>query len=408
MTRMKEAYDLVVVGGGPAGMIAAAALAETGRTVLLVDATPENVPPDLRSTAFLMPNVRMLEKIGVFDVLRPLAARLARMQVADAAGDPPVIREIAGFDASELGEDQFGFNIPNAPLKKALFEHLSDRPGVVLRMGTRVVSYLARDQEAILRLSDGSSIRTKLVIAADGRNSALRDAAGIRTTQINYGQKAVVCSIHHDLPHNDISTEIHQRGGPFTTVPLSGGDGHHSAIVWMDDARMSMARMDLSDEDFNTALNTRSTGILGQMRLISKRAAWPIISQFAERLTAPRMALIAEAAHVVPPIGAQGLNMSLADIKSLSELALGSDDPGAPDVLDRYQRARWVEMRLRVQGIDVLNRTSIQSGAFAAIRQRGISFLAQKSPVRQAAMRAGFSQSILPDLKSTIRAPSPR
>ena len=247
--------------------------------------------------------------------------------------------------------------------------------------------------EARVGLSDGTRIRTPLVIAADGRDSAMRKAAGIGVTKTGYGQKAVVFAVSHPIPHENVSTEIHRTGGPFTLVPLPDRDGMPcSAVVWMDDATESTRRMSLDDAAFSDEASMRSCHLFGPLKLVTKRGIWPIITQHAERLAGERIALIAEAAHVMPPIGAQGLNMSLQDVAVLLELARENpNDLGGQAMLDAYHKARFGDVMLRVRGIDLLNRASQASAPIARdARATGLNALYAMPPVRKMLMEMGL------------------
>jgi len=247
-----------------------------------------------------------------------------------------------------------------------------------------------RRDVGIADLSDGTVLRARLVIGADGRDSGVRALAGIEARRWSYAQKGLVFSVTHDEPHQNVSTEIHRTGGPFTLVPMADRDGvHRSSVVWMENAAEADRLVNLPEDAFSAAANARSLGVLGDLTVNSGRAAWPIISLIADRLTAPRIALIAEAAHVVPPIGAQGLNMSLGDIAALLKATEG-DDPGAAPALASYQR-RWPELAARVAGVDALNRaaqTEVQS--LRDLRRFGLSTLIRMRPVKHMAMRLGL------------------
>lgn len=385
---MGEHTDILVAGGGIAGMMATLIFADAGFRVLCVDPMPADARPDLRSTAFLMPAVDLLARAGLFARLQPHAARLATMRIVDAGA---ATDRVADFDAGEAGLDQFGWNIPNMALREVLPGAIADHPRAELRNGVSVAGHTPRLRETIVRLSDGGQIRARLLIAADGRDSRLRQDAGIAATRYRYGQRATVFTVRHTLPHAGISTEVHRSGGPFTLVPLP--DPNQSAVVWMERGPEVARLAGLNDADFIAEAQIRSAGVQGQLDLLGGRGNWPIIAQYAARLDAPRMALIAEAAHVVPPIGAQGLNMSLADVAGLSNLLVSAPDGdiGAPDVLAGYHRRRWPDMRLRVQGIDALNRASMaRSPLVHDLRAKALGLLAGTPPLRKAAIRSGL------------------
>ena len=269
---------------------------------------------DLRCTAFLMPAVALLRRAGLWERLEPHAAPLRVMRIADAGGAEPVIRETADFAAREIGAG--GLRLQPAELAAAARDGGAAR-GAAARRGcapARVEQVTPRTDEALARLADGTQVRA----AAGGRRGRARQrrARGARASAArrwSYGQKALVFTVAHALPHDGVSTEIHRSGGPFTLVPLPDRDGAHALGGGLDGGGAARGRaLAAMDADaFEAELNARACGVLGALRLPSPRRLWPIVAQVADRLDGPRTALVAEAAHVVPPIGAQGLNMSL-------------------------------------------------------------------------------------------------
>jgi 2-octaprenyl-6-methoxyphenol hydroxylase len=233
----------------------------------------------------------------------------------------------------------------------------------------------------------------RLVIAADGRGSPMREASGIDVKTTRYGQKALAFTVTHEIPHENVSTEIHRTGGPFTLVPLPDFEGKpSSAIVWMEEGPKAKALAEMGVSAFEDAMNTRSCGVLGTLTLASQRTIWPIISQHAERLSGERLALVAEAAHVMPPIGAQGLNMSLNDLRALLDLAVARPEGlGDRAMLDAYHNARISDIRLRVAGITMLNRTSMLSAPLLRdARATGLNALYSFAPLRKSIMQMGL------------------
>jgi 2-octaprenyl-6-methoxyphenol hydroxylase len=389
----RTSVDVLVAGGGVAGLTATAAFAAAGFGVLCVDPVPPVVSAeaegaDLRSTAFLAPAVALLRRAGLWEGLAPEAAPLRVMRIADAGGAEGVIRGVVDFAAEEIGAEVFGWNLPNWLLRREMVARVGD----ALRPGVRVERVTPRTESALVALSDGTQVRARLVVAADGRDSAVREGLGISARRWGYGQKALVFSVTHPVPHEGVSTEIHRSGGPFTLVPLADRDGAHaSAVVWMEAGPRAAELMAMPEEAFDAALNLRSCGVLGELRLTGRRMLWPIIAQIADRLDGPRTALVAEAAHVVPPIGAQGLNMSLADISMLLDLCGGADDIGAPELLSRYHRARHGAALMRIAGIDALNRAAMAGARpLRDLRRAGLLALHGTPPLRRAAMRLGL------------------
>ena len=206
-------------------------------------------------------------------------------------------------------------------MHNALDQRLKALSNVQILKGAAAVQIIPRSTGALIHLSNGQKWRSRLMIAADGRASTVREALQIIVHKTDFAQSALSFTVCHDAPHDNISTEIHQSGGPFTLVPLPDYKGRPcSAVVWMERQQNAQMLVDLPAHAFQRAVNMRSAGIMGHLSVVTKPSAWPIISQIAERFYGPRTALIAEAAHVLPPIGAQGLNLSLADIQTLLEL----------------------------------------------------------------------------------------
>ncbi|RYH02400.1 UbiH/UbiF family hydroxylase [Salipiger sp. IMCC34102] len=386
--------DILISGGGAAGLTAAAAFGTLGFDVTLVDPAPPVTDAkapgaDLRTTAFLAPSVEVLRRAGAWEALAPHATLLSVMRIVDAGRTPPVSRDFASAD---ITDGPFGYNLPNWLLRRELVARLEALPNVSFRPGTGFASMVARLDAALVRLTDGSNIKARLVVGADGRASPVRAAAGIDTTTTRYGQRAVVFAVTHEAPHNGVSTEVHRTGGPFTLVPLPDHDGRPcSSVVWMDDGP-AIARLDqLDDAAFEAAANDRSTGVMGPLTVVGPRATWPIVSQRALALTARRTALIAEAVHVMPPIGAQGLNTSLKDLSTLLDLAeTHRDRLGEDPMLDAYASARHGDLALRTKGIDLLNRSSIAATPLLQdLRGLGLRAIHDITPLRRRLMHLG-------------------
>ncbi len=395
---MRDTTDILVSGGGIAGLTAAAAFGAAGFRVICVDPDPPVTSEaaagsDLRTTAFLQPSIPVLQAAGLWDRLEPHAAPLQIMRIIDAGGPTPDPRIVKDFDARDISDQPFGWNLPNWLLRREMAARLAELPNVSFRPGTATTALFTREAEAIVTLSDGSTVAARMVAAADGRNSTMRQALGIPVRTLRYGQKALAFAVTHPIPHQNVSTEIHRSGGPFTLVPLPDRDGlPSSAVVWMETGPEITRLAALPPEAFEAEIDTRSCSILGPLKLASRRTVWPIISQIAERMAGQRTALLAEAAHVVPPIGAQGLNMSLADLRVLLDLAAKAPaDIGSRAMLDAYHRARHWEVQLRVTGIDALNRASMMGApALRNLRAAGLDALYSLAPLRRTMMRAGL------------------
>ncbi|MFU8862838.1 MAG: UbiH/UbiF family hydroxylase [Rhodobacterales bacterium] len=391
-------YDILVSGGGVAGLTAAAVFGSAGFSVLCVDPAPpvterEAEGADLRTTAFLQPAQAMLDRAGLWDRLAPHAAGLQIMRIVDAGGPVPEPRLTRDFNASDISDKPFGWNLPNWLLRREMVARLAELPNVIFRPGIGVSTVFTRQAEARVGLTDGSTARVRLVIAADGRHSPVREAMGVPVKTTRYGQKALAFAVTHPIPHENVSTEIHRSGGPFTLVPLPDYNGMpSSAVVWMEQGPEAKRLAELPQPEFEAAMNTRSCYLYGPLTLASRRTVWPIISQVAERMAAERVALVAEAAHVVPPIGAQGLNMSLGDMRVLLELAEAAPDQlGDAAMLDAFHRRRHTEVRARVAGIDLLNRASMMSAQpLRDLRAAGLNAIYAMPAVRRTMMQMGL------------------
>jgi 2-octaprenyl-6-methoxyphenol hydroxylase len=395
---MRDTTDILISGGGVAGLTAACAFGSAGYRVICVDPTApvtaaEDDGADLRTTAFLQPSIPVLQAAGLWTRLEPHAAPLQVMRIIDAGGPEPEARLTKDFDAADISDAPFGWNLPNWLLRREMVARLAELPNVSFRPGTGFARMLVRDAEALVTLTDGTQVSAKLVIGADGRNSPVREALGITAKTTRYGQKALAFAVTHDIPHRNVSTEVHRTGGPFTLVPLPDRDGRPaSAVVWMETGPEIARLASLPVPDFETEMTARSSGILGPLTLVTRRTVWPIISQIADRLSGPRTVLIAEAAHVMPPIGAQGLNMSLADLRALLDLAeKHRDDPGKRAVTEAFHRQRHLEVQARVTGIDLLNRASMaEAPLLRDLRAKALDALYSARPVRHTLMRAGL------------------
>ncbi|GGW23106.1 2-octaprenyl-6-methoxyphenyl hydroxylase [Gemmobacter lanyuensis] len=395
---MRETTDILISGGGVAGLAAACAFGAAGFRVICVEPNPpvtkgEAEGSDLRTTAFLHPSIPVLDRAGLWARLAPHAAALQVMRIVDAGGVVPEPRVIKDFDAADLSDKPFGWNLPNWLLRREMLARMAELETVTFLPGLATAAVTTRESEALVTLSDGRRFAARLLIGADGRGSTVRQALGIGVRTLRYGQKALAFAVRHTIPHGNISTEIHRSGGPFTFVPLPDQHGQPcSAVVWMDHAAEIDRRMALPPEAFREEMMTRSCGLLGELTQISRLTAWPIIAQIAAQMSGERTALMAEAAHVMPPIGAQGLNMSLADLTVLLDLAESHRaDPGTAAVLDAYHRARHLDVQTRVMGIDLLNRAS-QIGAqpLRDLRAATLDAMYSIAPVRKTLMRAGI------------------
>ncbi len=381
--------DVIVAGAGPAGLVAACLAAARGFTVALVTG-PESTRPDPRTVALMMPSLGVLEAAGLWPgPLIGSAAPLRKLRLVDDTGAFVSAPELV-FSARELGLEAFGWNIPLAILKPAL-EERARALGVKLHRAS-VSTSTVTGGVVTLTLDDGGTLTSRLVLAADGRNSPLRRAVGIGTVSWSYEQTAIAVSFAHSRPHHGTSSEYHKQAGPFTTVPLPGD---RSSLVWMERPARAAALMALDGKALAAEIQALSHGDLGLVSDIGPRQSFPMSGARAEIFARHRVMLIGEAAHIVPPIGAQGLNMSFRDAHDAVELITAArdkgSDPGGDLILSDYDVRRQRDVRPRQAVIDLMNR-SLLSGYLPmdAGRAAGLAALASFGPLRRFAMRVGL------------------
>lgn len=385
-------FEVIVVGAGPAGLVAACLAAARGFSTALITG-PLADRPDPRTVALMMPSLSVLEDCGLWPgTLKEATAPLRKLRLVDDTGSLLSAPELV-FSARELGLDAFGWNIPLALLKPALEARARDQ-GVRFR-GESVQAFSTDEGKAALTLSGGDTITTHLAIAADGRNSLLRRAVGIGTSSWSYDQTAIAVSFAHSQPHHDVSTEYHKPAGPFTTVPMPG---RRSSLVWMEKPARAAELMALDGQALAAEIQAMSHGELGLVSDVGPRQSFPMAGARAELFARDRVMLIGESAHVVPPIGAQGLNMSLRDahdaVALLSAARERGEPPGSTRVLSDYDRRRKQDVRPRQAVIDLMNR-SLLSGylPMEAGRAAGLAALASFGPLRRFAMDIGLGSS---------------
>jgi 2-octaprenyl-6-methoxyphenol hydroxylase len=386
MQSSERSCELAVVGAGPAGLAAALALRASGLDALCAGPAPDPAAPDRRTTALLGASVALLEQVGVWDALRHSAAPLRTLRLIDRTGRLLRAPDIA-FDAAEIGQEAFGYNIPNQALVAALLERLG-----AAHLPTSGVTALDIRRDGVrLTLAEGGGLRARLAVGADGRNSVCREAAGIGARRWRYPQTAVVANFRHSRPHHGGCTELHFAAGPFTQVPLPGDA---SSLVWVERPDVAARLLAMSETDFTAAIAERLDGLLGAVTQVSARGAFPLSGLIARDIARNRVALVGDAAHVIPPIGAQGLNLGFRDGAELARCLAGAADPGAPAVLQAYERARRGDVLARTLAADLLNRTLI-SGLlpFQLARGLGLATLAMIPPLRRIAMRQGMAAS---------------
>ena len=389
---MSKNPDILVVGAGAAGLSAGIALAKAGHAVVV--AGQVETRQTARTVALFDASLGFYESIGLLGEIEARGAPLEVMRIVDDTGSLFRLPQ-RDFVASEIGLDAFGFNIENHDLIGLLVDAARAAPGLTLVEG-RLDHFRFDETEASGRLDNGERVAARLIIAADGRRSAVRDAAGIEVTETAYPQTALTALLSHTRPHREISTEFHTRAGPFTLVPLPARDGdpNRSSLVWMMKPAEAERLAALPETDLARAIEKQAHSMLGKMRLTGPCGLFPMGLMQAKRLTGDRVALVGDAAHSFPPIGAQGLNLGLRDVGHLVETTNGKSDPGDSAVLEDYSQRRNADIRLRTSGVDLLNRSLLtQFLPVDFLRGAGLLALSGIGPLRRAIMREGVAPS---------------
>jgi 2-octaprenyl-6-methoxyphenol hydroxylase len=386
-----DSYDVVVIGGGPAGLTSAIALAQTGAATALI---ARHAPyADNRTTALLGGSVDFLQTLEVWARVKDKAAELRVMRLVDDTGRLIRAPEVR-FCCDEIGLDVFGYNIENRLLLAALEQRAAELPGLT-RFDDEATAISPQDGVVAIRTGQGKSLSARLVIGADGRQSPCREAAGIEVKRRQLNQAALTFNISHSRPHRNISTEFHTPQGPCVFVPLPGD---RSSVVWVTAPTEAERLIALSDGELSAAAEAQSHSILGRLRVEPGRHLFPLAIETSAPFARHRIALIGEAAHVLPPIGAQGLNMGLRDAADIAAIiadaqAAGSD-PGAPVVLERYHQARRADVASRTFAIDVANRSLLSDFLpVQSARAAGLHLIGGFGPLRRLAMREGLAPS---------------
>jgi 2-octaprenyl-6-methoxyphenol hydroxylase len=381
------ASEVVVVGGGPAGLMAALAVAATGAATVHV--TGRAPPADNRTTALLAGSVNALEALGAWSFCRELAAPLKSLRIIDDTGRlwrAPEVR----FDASELDLEAFGWNIENRHLMAALNQR-SEAFANLARIDDDAAALALDDDGASLSLAGGGSVTARLVVAADGRRSMCRAAARIDTEQQEYPQAALTLNLAHGRAHGDVSTEFHTEQGPFTLVPLPG---QRSSLVCVVSPEETARLKSLGHAALAAEIERRSHSILGKVTPDHDRGFFRLGIETATRFAARRVVLVGEAAHVIPPIGAQGLNLGIRDAATVADLVAAGrgDDIGSETVMAQYDRLRRADVASRTMAVDLLNRTLLSDILPAqGVRGLGLYLLSQVGPLRRAFMQEGIT-----------------
>ena len=399
---MNKSWDVIVVGGGIAGLIATSLIAKLKLKVLCIEPhepsqAEEDLSSDLRSTAYLLKSIELLKKADVWKDLQGHAEALKVMQICDAGGKRGDLREISSFNSQEINQPYFGYNIPNWFVKKSIVSNIERSSFGEILFGQKVLGLNTQTHKSVISLSDNTHLSAKLIIAADGKHSEIRYLSKIKTKRWDNAQDALAFITTHEKPHEGRSIEILESGGPCTFVPMktSKNGEFQSAVVWMESREKAKNLLKLNAEEFSEKLSLRTKYILGNCYLSSRRATYPIVTQLAERFYCKRLALVAEAAHVMPPIGAQGLNTSFEDIalliNSLEKSFAKNEDIGSSKLLKEYGTRRRVIAKSKMLGISILNKVSKSDLQITKdFRNIGLNFINKNLFLKKTLMKAGL------------------
>ena len=381
--------DVIIFGGGLVGLALASALDSSGVSAIVVD--PADPAPraqaafDGRTSAVSSSSMRMLETIGVADQLAERGCPIWRIAVAD--GLKP-----GGLHFDPDDEEPLGFMHENRNLRTALQARAEAGKNIWLMWKTRVTGVDRGDHGVIVSLEDGRKLSAPLLVAADGRNSETREAAGIAVARWKYDHQAIVSVLRHERPHEHIAYEIFYPAGPFALLPMNDDSaGHRSAIVWSVRREDAAGWLSLSDGDFADEAQAAMGGFLGQIGMLAPRSSFPLGFHHAARITAQRVALVGDAAHAVHPIAGQGLNLGFRDVAALAEVLVEGArlglDLGDRQLLDRYQRWRALDALSVAFATDTLTRIyGVPGIAASAVRRFGMGLVGRISPLRNRLM----------------------
>jgi 2-octaprenyl-6-methoxyphenol hydroxylase len=381
--------DVIIFGGGMIGLALASALDSSGLSAIVLD--PADPAPrtqgwfDGRTSAVSSSSMRMLDTIGVTKHLPESGCPIRTIAVADGL-EPGGLH----FDAEE--DEPLGWMHENRNLRTALQARAEAGRNIWLMWKSRAAAVDRGDYGVTVSLEDGRKLHAPLLVAADGRNSPTREAAGIRVARWRYNHQAIVSVIGHELPHDNVAYEIFYPTGPFALLPMTDGpSGHRSAIVWSVPQEDAAGWLSLNDEDFAGEAQAAMGGFLGKVQMLAPRSSYPLGFHHAAQITAKRLVLVGDAGHAIHPIAGQGLNLGFRDVAVLAEVLVEGArlglDLGDKQLLDRYQRWRSLDALSIAFATDSLTRIYAVPGKTAsAVRRFGMGLIERISPIKSRLM----------------------
>ena len=378
---------IAVAGSGLAGLTAALATARLGFDVVVL--APTQTRQDKRTTAMLAGSVDFLRQLGVWDEVEPMASALSTMRIIDATNRLIRAPQV-DFRSSEIDLPAFGYNIANSAMTDALRKACAVT-GRVSFINASAIGATFHPDHVTIACDNGEELDVSFAIGADGRNSVLRQSAAIDVREWTYPQTAIVCDFEHTLDHHDTSTEFHTPTGPFTVVPLGK---LRSSLVWVEKPEFAERICATPLETLNRMVEDRMQSLLGKVKITSPVQTWPLSGMTARRFGKSRLALAGEAAHVVPPIGAQGFNLGIRDIELLVELMEKSN--GEFSALgETFHRRRSADIAMRTASIDLFNRSLLSDFIpVQLVRSLGLYTMGAVSPLRRLIMREGVTPGL--------------
>ena len=369
--------DIVIAGGGLNGTSLALALASAGLSVTLIDPQPVSTRAstdfDGRGYALSIASMRVLKALGVWQTIADQSQPILDIKVTDGrAGEGPSSLMLA-FDHAEIEEGPMGHMIEDRRLRPALLDAVSNA-GIAELNEVSVVDQSPDANGMTVTLSDGRTLRTRLLVGCDGKTSSVAQRAGIKRTGWQYNQTALVCAVEHEKPHNGTAHQFFMPAGPLAILPIVG---NRSSIVWTEETERAAAIPDMDDEAYLDVLRPRFGDFLGEIALAGKRFCYPLELSIAQDFVGERLALVGDAAHAVHPIAGQGLNAGLKDVAALAEVLADAvrrgEDIGRLDVLERYRQWRRFDVMTLAVATDGFNRLFSNDNSFLrTIRDLGL------------------------------------
>lgn len=388
---MGEHYDIVIGGGGFIGLTLARALGSAApglfRVAVVDPAPPERMRAganDGRAMTISAASRRMLDALGVWRHVAADAQPVRRIEITDSPLDSPVRLPVLGFDTQDEAGEPSAHVIENAVLLRALAEAL-DASGAELIAPERISALETQSGGVTVRLGSGSSLRARLLVAADGRRSRLRRMAGIKSVTWDYPQVGIVATVEHEREHYGRAVQHFLPAGPFAMLPMTG---RRSSLVWTEKPVDADAMLALPEERVNAEIARRFGAQLGEVRLVSPLQSFPLSLSMARDFVRPHVALIGDAAHGLHWLAGQGLNHGLRDVAALSEVLVearrAGEDIGQIDVLRRYERWRRFDATMSAAGMDALNRLFTgENRALRMVRTLGLGVVDRLAPLKR-------------------------